>query len=110
MDTFFDEREESMIAAKLLGNRLYGVRLDTPSSRRGNMEAIAREVRWTLDLAGYRNVKILISGGVDEEDVIRLRDVADMFGVGTSIASHQVLILVWTLWRLMMRRVGVGYR
>ncbi len=110
VDTFFDEREESMIAAKLLGNRLYGVRLDTPSSRRGNMEAIAREVRWTLDLAGYRNVKILISGGVDEEDVIRLRDVADMFGVGTSIASHQVLILVWTLWRRMTRRVGVGYR
>lgn len=87
MDTFFDEREESMMAAKLLGgDRLYGVRLDTPSSRRGNMEAIAREVRWTLDLAGYRNVKILISGGVDEDDVVRLRDIADMFGVGTSIA------------------------
>ncbi|GAB6945906.1 nicotinate phosphoribosyltransferase [Vulcanisaeta sp. JCM 16161] len=86
VDTFFDEREESMMAAKLLGNKLYGVRLDTPSSRRGNMEAIAREVRWTLDLAGYRNVKILISGGVDEDDVVRLRDVADMFGVGTSIA------------------------
>ena len=86
VDTFFDEREEAMMAAKLLGDRLYGVRLDTPSSRRGNMEAIAREVRWTLDLAGYKNVKILISGGVDEDDVVKLRDVADMFGVGTSIA------------------------
>ena len=86
VDTFLDEREEAMMAAKLLGNRLYGVRLDTPSSRRGNMEAIAREVRWTLDLAGYKNVKIVISGGVDEDEVIRLRDVADMFGVGTSIA------------------------
>ncbi len=76
-----------MIAAKLLGNRLYGVRLDTPSSRRGNMEAIVREVRWTLDLAGYRNVKIVVSGGVDEEEVVRLRGgIADMFGVGTSIA------------------------
>ncbi|BDR92644.1 nicotinate phosphoribosyltransferase [Vulcanisaeta souniana] len=85
-DTFLDEREESMIAAKLLGNRLYGVRLDTPSSRRGNMEAIVREVRWTLDLAGYRNVKIVVSGGVDEEEVVRLRGIADMFGVGTSIA------------------------
>jgi nicotinate phosphoribosyltransferase len=85
-DTFLDEREESMIAAKLLGNRLYGVRLDTPSSRRGNMEAIVREVRWTLDLAGYKNVKILVSGGVDEDEIIKLRDIADMFGVGTSIA------------------------
>lgn len=85
-DTFLDEREESMLAAKLLGDRLYGVRLDTPSSRRGNMEAIVREVRWTLDLAGYRNVKIVVSGGVDEEEVVRLRDIVDMFGVGTSIA------------------------
>jgi Nicotinic acid phosphoribosyltransferase len=36
-DTFLDEREEAMLAAKLLGKRLYGVRLDTPGSRRGNM-------------------------------------------------------------------------
>ncbi|WP_069807406.1 nicotinate phosphoribosyltransferase [Vulcanisaeta thermophila] len=86
VDTFLDEREEAMMAAKLLGDKLYGVRLDTPSSRRGNMEMIAREVRWTLDLAGYKNVKILVSGGINEDDVARLRNVVDMFGVGTSIA------------------------
>lgn len=85
-DTFLDEREEALMAARLLGSRLAGVRLDTPSSRRGSMRAIAEEVRWTLNLEGYRNVKIVVSGGLDEESVEELKDVADVFGVGTSIA------------------------
>lgn len=85
-DTFLDEREESLMAARLLGERLWGVRLDTPGSRRGNMLKIAREVRWALDLAGYKNVKIVVSGGLDEEEVARLAEVVDVFGVGTSIA------------------------
>ncbi len=86
VDTFYDERVESLMAAQLLGKRLYGVRLDTPSSRRGNMAMIVREVRWTLDLNGYRDVKIFVSGGIDEKEVIQLRDLVDGFGVGTSIA------------------------
>lgn len=85
-DTFLDEREEALMAAKLLGERLSGVRLDTPSSRRGNMRAIVEEVKWTLELAGYRNVKIIVSGGLDEESVSELSDLVDSFGVGTSIA------------------------
>lgn len=86
VDTFYDERIESLMAAQLLGKRLYGVRLDTPSSRRGNMGMIVREVRWTLDLNGYKHVKIFVSGGIDEREVIQLRDLVDGFGVGTSIA------------------------
>ena len=86
VDTFYDERIESLMAAKLLREKLYGVRLDTPSSRRGNMVEIAREVRWTLDIHGFKHVKIFISGGINEENVKELREVADGFGVGTSIA------------------------
>ena len=86
VDTFIDEREEALLAAKLLGDRLYGVRLDTPGSRRGNMRKIVEEVRWALDLHGYRNVKIFVSGGLDEAQVEALKDIADGFGVGTSIA------------------------
>ncbi|ABL87567.1 Quinolinate phosphoribosyl transferase [Pyrobaculum islandicum DSM 4184] len=86
VDTFLDEREEALIAARLLGNRLYGVRLDTPGSRRGNIRRIVEEVRWTLDLHGYKDVKIFVSGGLDESQIAMLRDVADGFGVGTSIA------------------------
>ena len=86
VDTFYDERIESLMAAKLLREKLYGVRLDTPSSRRGNMVEIAREVRWTLDIHGFKHVKIFISGGINEENIKELREVADGFGVGTSIA------------------------
>jgi len=86
VDTFYDEREEALMAARLLGDRLYAVRLDTPSSRRGSMRLIAEEVRWTLDIHGYKNVKIIVSGGIDEKEVVELRDIVDAFGVGTSIA------------------------
>ena len=86
VDTFYDERLESLLAAETLGEKLVAVRLDTPSSRRGSMKKIAEEVRWTLDLHGFNRVKIFISGGIDEESIIELKDVADGFGVGTSIA------------------------
>lgn len=86
VDTLYDERVEALMAAELLGDRLHGVRLDTPSSRRGNMRLIVEEVRWTLDIHGYKNVKIVVSGGVDEREIIELRDIVDAFGVGTSIA------------------------
>ncbi|MEM4481592.1 MAG: nicotinate phosphoribosyltransferase [Desulfurococcaceae archaeon] len=86
VDTFYDERVEALMAANALGKKLYGVRLDTPSSRRGDMRLIVEEVRWTLKLHGYDNVKIVVSGGVDEKEIIKLRDLVDVFGVGTSIA------------------------
>ncbi|GAB6148288.1 nicotinate phosphoribosyltransferase [Stetteria hydrogenophila] len=86
-DTFYDERVESLMAARALGEELAGVRLDTPGSRRGNMRDIVEEVRWTLDLHGYKHVKIFVSGGIDEDTIAELRDVADGFGVGTSIAA-----------------------
>ncbi len=86
VDTLWDEREEALLAAKLLGERLSGVRLDTPSSRRGNMRRIVEEVRWALDINGYSHVKIYVSGGIDEEEIEELKDIVDGFGVGTSIA------------------------
>ncbi len=86
VDTLYDERIESLMAAETLGDKLYGVRLDTPSSRRGNMRAIVEEVRWTLDLHGYKHVKIVVSGGIDEKSLVELRDIVDAFGIGTSVS------------------------
>lgn len=86
VDTFYDERTEALMAAETLGDRLYGVRLDTPSSRRGNMRRIVEEVRWTLNLHGYSKVKIVVSGGIDEEEIINLRDIVDAFGIGTGVS------------------------
>ena len=86
VDTFFDEKAEALMAAEALKDRLAGVRLDTPRSRRGDMEEIIREVRWELDLRGYKDVKIFLSGGLDEYSVARYAEAgADAFGVGTRI-------------------------
>lgn len=87
VDTISDEKREALKAAEILGKRLFGVRLDTPSSRRGNMKDIVLEVKWELKLRGYDHVKIVVSGGLDEEEIEKLKDVVDAFGVGSSISN-----------------------
>ena len=88
VDTYFDEKIEAIKAAEALGGRLYAVRLDTPGSRRGDFAEIIREVRWELDIRGFKDVKIFISGGLTEESVRRLGEAgADAFGVGTYISG-----------------------
>ncbi|MGQ9543759.1 MAG: nicotinate phosphoribosyltransferase [Candidatus Bathyarchaeia archaeon] len=88
VDTYFDEKTEAIMAVETLKERLQGVRLDTPTSRKGRFTDIVREVRWELDTRGYRNVKIYVSGGLDERNVDELvKSGADGFGVGTSISN-----------------------
>ncbi len=87
VDTLQDEKFEALRAAEALGKSLAAVRLDTPSSRRGDFRKILREVRWELDLRGFTHVRILVSGGLDEEEIGSLRDVVDGFGVGTCISN-----------------------
>lgn len=87
IDTFKDEKFAALEAAESIPGLDY-IRLDTPSSRRGNFAALIREVRWELDLRGYRNVKIMVSGGLRLENLKELREAgADAFGIGTSISS-----------------------
>ncbi|MEM4250766.1 MAG: nicotinate phosphoribosyltransferase [Candidatus Bathyarchaeia archaeon] len=88
VDTYFDEKTEAIMAAEALKGRLYGVRLDTPTSRRGDIAEIVREVRWELDVRGYGGVRIYVSGGLDEGVIRVLCEAgADGFGVGTSISN-----------------------
>ena len=91
VDTLQDEKFEAIRVAEALGKDLYAVRLDTPSSRRGDFFRILEEVRWELDLRGFEHVKLIASGGVDEYEILTLNPVADAYGVGTSIASAPVL-------------------
>lgn len=91
VDTFSDEKFESLRVARALGKNLYGVRLDTPVSRRGDLLAIAKEVRWELDTHGHKNVKIFVSGGIEEDTIRQLNEAVDAYGVGTSISSAPVL-------------------
>ncbi|NIR87416.1 nicotinate phosphoribosyltransferase [Candidatus Bathyarchaeota archaeon] len=88
VDTYFDEKIESIMAAEALKDRLYGVRLDTPGSRKGDFPELVQEVRWELDVRGYQHVKIFVSGGLDEESLKILSEAgADAFGVGTSVSN-----------------------
>ena len=91
IDTLQDEKFEAIRVAEALGRDLYAVRLDTPSSRRGDFYRILEEVRWELDLRGFTHVKILASGGVDEYEIQALNPLVDGYGVGTSIANAPVL-------------------
>lgn len=89
-DTLADEKFEALMAAETLGKNLTGVRLDTHSSRRGRFEDIVAEVRWELNLRGYKDVKIAVSGGLNEKTVPGLKNAgADIFGIGTSISNAQ---------------------
>ncbi|HID11348.1 MAG TPA: nicotinate phosphoribosyltransferase [Candidatus Latescibacteria bacterium] len=91
VDTFQDEKFEALRAAQALGENLFAVRLDTPGSRRGDFLKILREVRWELDLRGYGHVKLFVSGGIDEHEILRLNPLADAYGVGTAISNAPVL-------------------
>jgi nicotinate phosphoribosyltransferase len=87
IDTFNDEKFEAIRVAEALGKELAAVRVDTPASRRGDFARLLKEIRWELDLRGYRHVKIFVSGGLDEAKLVQLREVADGFGVGTHISN-----------------------
>ncbi len=91
IDTLQDEKFEVLNVAEALKERLYAVRFDTPSSRRGNFYRLLEECRWELNLRGYRHVKFFVSGGIKEEDIPILNPLVDGYGIGTSISNAPVI-------------------
>jgi len=87
VDTFGDEKIESLRLAEKLKNRLDAVRIDTPSSRRGNLAQIIRETRAELDNKGFNNVGIFVSGGLDEYRLKELNPYSEGYGIGTSLSN-----------------------
>jgi len=90
VDTFKDEAEESVRVAQALGDKLWGVRLDTPAERGRVTPDLVKEVRARLDLAGFPHVKIVVSGGVTPERIRLFREQGapvDAFGIGSAISS-----------------------
>lgn len=87
VDTFHDEAQETLRVARRLGERLHGVRLDTPGERGGVTPQLVQEVRARLDQEGFNHVRIFVSGGLDPERIRRLSAAgADAFGVGSYIS------------------------
>ena len=90
VDTFRDEAEESLRVADALGDRLWGVRLDTPSERGRVTPALVHEVRARLDQAGHGHVRIVVSGGFDADRITQFREAGapvDSFAVGSAISK-----------------------
>jgi nicotinate phosphoribosyltransferase len=97
-----DSVRTSLEVADALGERLWGVRLDTAHTvvdrsllgrmgrfdPRGVNPELVRLVRGALDEAGHRNVRIVVSGGFNAE---RIREFerqevpVDVYGVGSSL-------------------------
>jgi nicotinate phosphoribosyltransferase len=90
VDTFKDEAEESLRVAAAMGDRLRGVRLDTPWERGRVTVELVKEVRARLDLAGHKHVGIYVSGGMTVErirEMVEAEAPVDSFGVGMAISS-----------------------
>lgn len=93
IDTFSDERTGAMDACRSV-KKLKGIRLDTPGSRRGNFKELIEEVRWEMDMNGFKDVSIVATGGLDEATISQLADTCvSTFGVGTSISNAPTLDL-----------------
>lgn len=96
----------SLAVARVLGKRLWGVRLDTsstlmdksleaearglkdPSPLKGVSAELVWKVRRALDAEGYRHVKIIVSSGFDAEKIAAFEEAGvpvDIYGVGSSL-------------------------
>jgi nicotinate phosphoribosyltransferase len=97
-----DSVATSLAVARALGERLYGVRLDTsetlvdksiiPEAGRpapsGVPPQLVRNVRRALDAEGFRHVKIIVSGGFTVEKIRVFEEEGvpvDGYGVGSSL-------------------------
>lgn len=100
-----DSVATSLAVARALGDRLYGVRLDTSEtmvdrSMIGQMgrfkptgvnPQLVWNVRDALDQAGFPDVKIVVSGGFDVEKIRQFADLGvpvDSYGVGSSLFKN----------------------
>ena len=92
----------ALAVAEALGDRLWGVRLDTseslidlalagephPDQHRGVTPMLARRVREALDDGGHEHVRIVVSGGFDAAKIERFEAEStpvDAYGVGSSL-------------------------
>jgi nicotinate phosphoribosyltransferase len=90
VDTFKDEAEEALRVAHALGDRLYGIRLDTPSERGRVTADLVTEIRARLDMEGFGHVTIVVSGGLNPDRIRAFRDKGapvDSFAVGSYISG-----------------------
>jgi nicotinate phosphoribosyltransferase len=101
-----DSVRTSLEVADALGDKLWGVRLDTSERMvdralwhemgefdpRGVNPVLVERVRQALDAAGHERVKIVVSGGFDAEKIHSFEEIGapvDSYGVGSSLLRGQ---------------------
>jgi nicotinate phosphoribosyltransferase len=90
VDTFKDEAEEALRVAHALGDRLFGIRLDTPAERGRVTADLVHEVRARLDMEGFGHVKIVVSGGMNPDRIRYFKEAAapvDSYAGGSYISG-----------------------
>ncbi len=97
-----DSVATSLAVARALGDRLWGVRLDTSETMvdrsilpqmgqfdpRGVNPHLVWNVRRALDAEGFQHVRIVVSGGFDAEKIRHFEELGvpvDSYGVGSSL-------------------------
>ena len=95
----------SLETARALGDRLWGVRLDTAATMvdrsiqpqmggfdpRGVNAQLVHNVRAALDREGFRDVKIVVSGGFNVDRILQFEAAGvpvDSYGVGSDLVTH----------------------
>lgn len=86
VDTFGSPIVEALSALEALGSKLQGIRLDSK-----DYAYLVKEIRWEFKIRGHENVMIFLSGGLDEYEVEKYRNLVDAFGVGTRVANAPVI-------------------
>jgi nicotinate phosphoribosyltransferase len=119
----------SLAVARALGERLYGVRLDTASNvvdrsvlprmgefdPRGVNPELVRNVRRALDEQGFEHVRIVVSGGFDVDKIRRFKTLGvpvDLYGVGSALmrGSYDYTADVVRVGGRDMAKVGRAYK
>lgn len=88
-------------SAKKLGQKLWGVRLDTAEgisdvstpNHKGINPLLVNKVRQALDNNGFKRVKIIVSGGFNPEKIKHFETTktpVDIYAVGSNILSGQI--------------------
>jgi nicotinate phosphoribosyltransferase len=91
-------------ASRDTGVAVTGVRIDS-----GDLASLARDVRRRFDAAGFRDVRIVLSGDLDE---FRIRDLlaqgapADSFGVGTMLGTSYDAPALGAVYKLVAQENG----
>lgn len=119
----------SLAVARALGDRLWGVRLDTASTLvdralwgemgefdpRGVNSRLVERTREALDSEGFRHVKLVVSGGFTVEKIRHFKELkvpVDAYGVGSALVrgSYDYTADVVRVGGKELAKVGRRYR